>query len=141
MLLLKKNTIMNFAKVKLPSNKKFGFFFTLVFALTAVIFFFKDSNIWAYILTVASVILLIITIIKAEALLPLNKLWLRFGLLLGMIVSPIVLGIIFFGLFTPIAFLMRICGRDELRLKFKDKTSHWISRKELIQSDSFKQQF
>ena len=132
---------MNFAKVKLPSNKKFGFFFTLVFALTAVIFFFKDSNIWAYILTVASVILLIITIIKAEALLPLNKLWLRFGLLLGMIVSPIVLGIIFFGLFTPIAFLMRICGRDELRLKFKDKTSHWISRKELIQSDSFKQQF
>ena len=141
MLLLKKNTIMKFAKVKLPSNKKFGYFFTLVFAFTAVYFFFKDSSVWAYILTVASVILLIITIIKAEALLPLNKLWLRFGLLLGMIISPIVLGIIFFGLFTPIAFLMRICGRDELRLKFKDKTSHWISRKELIQSDSFKQQF
>tara|TARA_B100000963_G_scaffold360726_1_gene392754 strand:- start:3527 stop:3925 length:399 start_codon:yes stop_codon:yes gene_type:complete len=132
---------MKFTKVELPSNKKFGFFFTLVFTFASVYFFFKDSSIWAYTFTLTSVILLLITIIKAEALLPLNKIWLRFGLLLGMIVSPIVLGIIFFGLFTPIAFLMRIIGRDELRLKFKDKTSHWISRNDLIQSDSFKQQF
>ena len=132
---------MKFTKVELPSNKKFGFFFTLVFTFAAVYFFFKDSSIWAYTFTLTSVILLLITLIKAEVLLPLNKLWLRFGLLLGMIVSPIVLGIIFFGLFTPIAFLMRIIGRDELRLKFKDKTSHWISRNDLIQSDSFKQQF
>tara|TARA_A100000164_G_scaffold349554_1_gene352596 strand:- start:361 stop:759 length:399 start_codon:yes stop_codon:yes gene_type:complete len=132
---------MKSTKVELPSNKKFGFFFTLVFAIVTVYFFFKDSSIWAYTFFVISVILLIITIIKAEALLQLNKLWLRFGLLLGMIISPIVLGIIFFGLFTPIALLMRISGRDELRLKFKDKTSHWISRNDFIQSDSFKQQF
>ena len=132
---------MKSTKVELPSNKKFGFFFTLVFALVAVYFFFKDSSIWAYTFILISVILLTISIIKAEALLRLNKLWLRFGLLLGMIIGPIVLGIIFFGLFTPIAFLMRISGRDELRLKFKDKTSHWISRNDFIQSDSFKQQF
>ena len=132
---------MKSTKVELPSNKKFGFFFTLVFALVAVFFFFKDSSIWAYTFILISVILLTISIIKAEALLRLNKLWLRFGLLLGMIIGPIVLGIIFFGLFTPIAFLMRISGRDELRLKFKDKTSHWISRNDFIQSDSFKQQF
>ena len=60
---------------------------------------------------------------------------------LRMIVSPIVLGIIFFGLFTPIATLMRLCGRDELRLKFSQKASHWISRNELMESDSFKHQF
>ena len=132
---------MKSTKVELPSNKKFGFFFALVFGLAAVYFFFKDSSIWAYTFIVISLILLIITIIKAEVLLQLNKLWLRFGLLLGMIISPIVLGIIFFGLFTPIALLIRISGRDELRLKFKDKTSHWISRNDFIQSDSFKQQF
>ena len=65
----------------------------------------------------------------------------RFGLLLGMIVSPIVLGIIFFGLFTPIAMLMRMSGRDELKLKFIQKASHWILRKEPIKAESFKHQF
>ena len=86
-------------------------------------------------------IFLLITLIKSDALLPLNKLWMRFGLLLGMIVSPIVLGVIFFGLFTPIAMLMRLSGRDELRLKFTQKASHWISRGEPIKSESFKHQF
>ena len=79
--------------------------------------------------------------VDKEALLPLNKLWMQFGLLLGMIVSPIILGLIFFGLFTPIAMLMRISGRDELRLKLTEKASHWISRGEPIKSESFKQQF
>ena len=65
----------------------------------------------------------------------------RFGLLLGMIVSPIVLGFIFFGLITPIAMFMRVSGRDELRLKFSQKASHWILRSEPIKSESFKQQF
>ena len=64
-----------------------------------------------------------------------------FGLLLGMIVSPIVLGIIFFGLFTPIATLMRLSGRDELKLKFTQKVSHWIPRNDPINSKSFKYQF
>jgi len=58
-----------------------------------------------------------------------------------MIVSPIVLGIIFFGLFTPIAFFMRLSGRDELRLKLSKKASHWVSRSEPLKSESFKQQF
>ena len=132
---------MESTKVELPSNKKFGFFFALVFGLAAVYFFFKDSSIWAYTFIVISLILLIITIIKAEVLLQLNKLWLRFGLLLGMIISPIVLGIIFFGLFTPIAFLMRISGRDELRLKFKDKPTYWKPRSNELVEDTFKNQF
>jgi len=65
----------------------------------------------------------------------------RFGILLGRIVSPIVLGIIFFGLFTPIAILMRLIGRDELRLKYTQRQTHWIPRSESIKAESFKHQF
>jgi hypothetical protein len=65
----------------------------------------------------------------------------RFGLLLGKLMNPIVLGIIFFGLFTPISILMRLCGRDELRLKLTHKSSHWITRSDHASSESFKRQF
>ena len=132
---------MKFSDIELPSNRKFGFFFTFVFAVAAAYFFNSTNMIWAYIFAIASLIFLVVTVAKADILLPLNKLWMRFGLLLGMIVSPIVLGIIFLGLFTPIAFFMRLSGRDELRLKLLKKPSHWISRSETIKSETFKQQF
>ena len=132
---------MNFSDVKLPSNKKFGFFFTFVFTLAAA-YFYKTTNIsLVYTCGTASLIFLFLTIVKDDILLPLNKLWMRFGFLIGMIVSPIILGIIFFGLFTPIALIMKLSGRDELKLKLKKKPNHWISRSELIKSESFKQQF
>ena len=127
--------------LKLPSNRKFGFFFTFVFAAAAAYFYYAANVSWAYVFIAATLIFLIITLVKSAALLPLNKLWMRFGLLIGMIVSPIVLGTIFFGLFTPIAMLMRLSGRDELRLKFTQKASHWISRDEPIKSESFKHLF
>lgn len=132
---------MKFSEIKLPSNRKFGFFFTFVFAIAAAYFYYYANIGWAYAFVAASSIFLLITLIKSDALLPLNKLWMRFGLLLSVIVSPIVLGIIFFGLFTPIAMLMRLGGRDELKLKFTQKASHWITRNEAITSDSFKNQF
>ena len=132
---------MKFSDIELPSNRKFGFFFTFVFAVVAAYFFNSTNMIWAYIFAIASLIFLVVTVAKTDILLPLNKLWMRFGLLLGMIVSPIVLGVIFFGLFTPIAFFMRLSGRDELRLKLSKKASHWISRSEPLKSESFKQQF
>ena len=132
---------MKFSKIELPSNRKFGFFFTLVFAIAAVYFYYLANFNWAYVFILAALIFLSVTLIKSDALHPLNKLWIRFGLLLGMIISPIVLGIIFFGLFTPIAIFMRFSGRDELRLKFIQKTSHWISRGEPVKSESFKHQF
>ena len=132
---------MNYPEVELPSNRKFGFFFTFVFAVAAAYFHNSANMTWAYIFGAASLIFLVVTLVKDEILLPLNKLWMWFGLLLGIIVSPIVLGIIFFGLFTPIAFVMRLSGRDELRLKFSNKASHWISRSEPIKSESFKNQF
>jgi len=132
---------MNFSDIVLPSNKKFGSFFTLVFLVAASYFFLSKSITAAYISIALAVAFFIATLVKADVLLPLNKLWIRFGLLLGTIVNPIVLGLIFFVLFTPIAFLMRLCDRDELRLKFKKKSSHWIKRDTSVQTESFKHQF
>ena len=132
---------MKFSEIELPSNRKFGIFFTFVFAVVAAYFYNSDIMTWAYLFSATSLIFLVITLVKDELLLPFNKLWMRFGLLLGIIVSPIVLGIIFFGLFMPIATIMRVSGRDELKLKFSGKASHWISRSEPIKSDSFKNQF
>ena len=131
---------MKFSDIELPSNKKFGFFFTFVFAILAFYFLFIDSILWAQAIAILAVLFLLITVIIPQALLPLNRLWMRLGLLLGMIVSPIVLGIIFFGLVTPYGVVMRMFGRDELRLNFTKKLSHWISRSESIKSDSFKNQ-
>ena len=132
---------MRFSEIELPSNRKFGFFFTFVFAVAAAYFYYSANVSWAYVFIAMAVIFLLVTLTKSDALLPLNKLWMRFGLLLGMIVSPILLGVIFFGLFTPIAMLMRLSGRDELRLQYAQKASHWIPRGEPIKSESFKQQF
>ena len=132
---------MKLSDIELPSNKKFGFFCTFVFAILAFYFLFIDSILWAQAFAILAVLFLLITVIIPQVLLPLNKLWMRLGLLLGMIVSPIVLGIIFFGLVTPYGVVMGMFGRDELRLKFTKKSSHWISRSESIKSDSFKNQF
>ena len=133
--------MISLSEIELPSNRRFGFFFTFVFTIAGAYFYYSAKVIWAYPFIVAALIFLLVTIVKSDALLPLNKLWMRLGLLLGMIVSPIVIGVIFFGLFTPTAIVMRLSGRDELRLKFTQKSSHWISRGEAIKSESFKHQF
>jgi len=129
-------------EIQLPSNKNFGYFFTFLFAIVAVYFYYSKSIFWANLFVAISSIFLLIVVIKSDILLPLNKLWMRFGFLLGAIVSPIILGIIFFGIFTPFAMIMRLFGRDELNLKFNQKQSHWISRKESsVKTESFKYQF
>ena len=127
--------------VQLPSNKKFGFFFTFVFSI--LFFYFYTGNLWhwAFIFIAIAATFFFITLIKADILLPLNKIWMRFGLLLGLIFSPIILAIIFFGLFTPLAFIFRLTKRDELGLKFKTKSSYWIFRTDPVQSNNFKNQF
>jgi len=136
-----KEKLVKLSEIELPSNRKFGFFFTFIFAVVAAYFYYSAIVSWTYMFVATALLFLLITLIKSDALLPLNKLWMRFGILLGMIVSPIVLGIIFFGILTPIAMLMRLSGRDELRLKYTQKASYWISRSELIKSESFKNQF
>jgi hypothetical protein len=132
---------MKISKIDLPSNKKFGTFFFLVFFATSIFFYLKEIEIAMYSFLTLSIILLIITFIKADMLLPLNKLWMKFGLLLGMIISPFVLGIIFFGLFTPIGILFKLIGRDELCLNFKKQLSYWTKRDVSIRNEPFKDQF
>ena len=128
-------------KTELPSNRKFGFFFTVVFLVASTYFYMKANAIGFYTFGGLAIIFLLITIIKAEILLPLNKLWMSLGHLIGMFVSPIVLGFIFFGIFTPIGFMMRIFGRDELQLKFQEKRSYWIKRETALEPNSLKNQF
>jgi len=127
--------------VKLPSNRTFGFFFTFVFALTAAYFLNSNDMIWSYAFAITSLVFLLVTLLRSSALLPLNKLWMTLGLMLGVIVNPIVLGIIFFGLFTPVAIFRRFNGKDELKLKASKSPSYWVSRNQAISSESFKRQF
>ena len=94
-----------------------------------------------YVLGTCSIIFFLVTFFKAEILKPLNRLWMSFGLVLGMIVSPIVMGAVFFMIFAPIGILMRLFGRDELLLQFKTKPSYWTKRNNDLQSNSFRRQF
>ena len=130
-----------YSEIEIPSNKKFGYFFTLVFIIIAGYFYANKSLNLAYVFAAISITLFFITLVKADLLLYPNKLWIQFGLLLGMIISPFVLGILFFVFFTPMAILMKLYGRDELRLKFKKNITYWILRDNQIMPDSFKNQF
>tara|TARA_B100001057_G_C22523734_1_gene822944 strand:- start:394 stop:792 length:399 start_codon:yes stop_codon:yes gene_type:complete len=132
---------LDLSQVELPSNRKFGFFFSAVFLLAAFYSYYITSYLWLITFGTICIILLIITFINADLLTSLNKLWMKIGLLLGMVVSPLVMGLIFFGIFTPTGVLMRISGRDELRLRSSNKTSYWLKRDTASQSYSFKNQF
>ena len=133
---------MKFSDVELPSNRKFGLFFAAVSAIASAYFFKEDTHTIAWFFAGLAIVFAVVALTRSDILLPLNKLWMRFGLLLGMIVSPIVLGAIFFVIFTPIGFLMRLFGRDELRLKRKSASSYWKVREPSGPSaDSFKNQF
>lgn len=133
---------MNLSATDLPSNKKFGFFFTVIFLIGAFYFFYQDNQKIGLALGSISLIFFLAIILKDSLLLPLNKLWMRFGMLLGMIVSPIVLAILFFIMFTPIGIGMRIFKRDELRLRSLNVESYWKIRDQVnLNVTSFKQQF
>lgn len=127
--------------IELPSNRKFGYFFTLIFFIVSTYFYFKDNNIIFYISGIISIAFLLITSFKANILEPLNKIWMKFGLILGKVISPIVMGSIFFLIFSPVGILMRLFGRDELLLRFKIKNSYWTNRNEDTLSNSFRSQF
>jgi len=129
------------SEIELPSNRKFGFFFTAVFLIASAYFYYASTYFLFYLLTFFGVAFLFTTLINAELLLPLNKLWMNLGILLGKIINPIIMGLIFFLIFTPFALLMRLFGRDELRLHFDKQNSYWISRETDAQSGTFKNQF
>ena len=132
---------MSIPDIDLPSNRKFGLLFSLIFLVAAAYLYRRGSHIMCFASGVISVGITITTLANPGALLPFNKLWMRLGLLLGIVVSPLVMGLIFFGIFTPVAILMRIFGRDELRLRFKPKGSYWVKNNSKTEAESFTQQF
>ena len=129
------------SEYSLPSNKKFGIFFSGIFFILSVYFYFNGNELLVYLLSLFVVFLLIITFVKADILMPFNKLWMRFGLLLGKIISPIILGVIFFTLFSPLGILFRLIGRDHLSLKLKKKFSYWVKHEITTRNEPFKNQF
>ena len=114
-------------EIKIGSNRSFGIVFFIVFLLISTYPLLNDNNIriWSLFL---SVIFLILGLINSSILTPLNKVWFKFGILLGKIVSPLVMGIIFFLVVTPIGILMRILNKDILNLKYNNKSTYWIEK-------------
>ena len=118
----------NFNQITLPSNKKFGLFFVLIFFFLGLFFFTSDkSN--AYIFFTSSLSLLIISFICPSILKIPNFLWMKLGMILGMIVSPIILSVLFFLVITPIGLLLKVFGKDVLLIKNRKENSFWIKRK------------
>tara|TARA_B100000575_G_scaffold285861_1_gene281751 strand:- start:2025 stop:2426 length:402 start_codon:yes stop_codon:yes gene_type:complete len=128
--------------VTLPSNKRFGFFFCGVFSLFALYFYFYASSVYAIVFLFFSILFLLTAIFRDSLLSPLNKAWMQLGVLLGRIVSPIILALLFFLMFTPIALLMRLFNRDELHLRSSNSDTFWRLRDPVkFNKESFKQQF
>lgn len=128
--------------IKLPSNRKFGLFFSIIFLILGTYFSYEKNIVIAFSFFFLAIIFFSITIINQDLLHPLNKLWMKFGIFLGKFFSPIILGVLFFGLFTPISLLMKLFQRDELRLKINNRKTHWKMReKNNNEKNSFKHQF
>ena len=109
--------------IKLPSNRKFGLFFSVVFIIIGIYFYKGKIDFKIFLFFMTSVLFFVTAIYKPEKLTQLNKLWLKIGLLLGRITSLIILGIIFFGIFTPISLFTKIFKRDEKSLLKSNKLS------------------
>ncbi|MDA9604049.1 SxtJ family membrane protein [Candidatus Pelagibacter sp.] len=114
---------------KIGSNKSFGIVFFIVFLLIAFYPLINQENIRIWSLVI-SLVFLILGLRNSNILSPLNKLWFKFGILLGKIASPIVMGMIYFLVVTPTGLLMRLFGKDILNLKFNNEKSYWIEKKE-----------
>ena len=113
--------------IKIGSNRSFGIVFFIVFLLIAIYPLINQGEIRAWSVLI-SLLFLILGIINSKILTPLNKAWFKFGIFLGKIISPIVMGIIFFLVVTPIAFLMRILKKDLLNLKYNKNSSYWVEK-------------
>ena len=118
---------MNQDDVKIGSNRSFGIVFFIVFLIISIYPLLHGENIRVWSLII-SIIFLVLGLLNSKLLNPLNKIWFKFGLLLGKIISPIVMGIIFFVVVTPIALFMRLLKKDLLNLKFNKKNTYWIEK-------------
>ena len=120
---MKKNNI------KISSNKSFGIVFFLFFLIVSLYPLLKNQEIryWSFFL---SLLFLILGILNSKILTPLNKIWFEFGIFLGKIVSPLLMGAVFFFVVTPIGIIMKLLKRDLLNLRFNQNQSYWIDKNE-----------
>tara|TARA_Y100000748_G_C15393500_1_gene448486 strand:+ start:314 stop:697 length:384 start_codon:yes stop_codon:yes gene_type:complete len=125
-------------KNNLPSNRNFGIVFTIVFLIISFWPLLKSGDI-RYWSLVISLIFFVLAILNSKILTPLNKIWMKFGFVLGKIISPIVMGFIFFFVVTPTGIIMRLLGKDILNLKKNNKISYWIKKDN--KNNSMKNQF
>ena len=112
-------------KIKVSSNKSFGIVFSIFFLLISIYPLLNNDPIYYWSIFV-SFIFLVLGLMNSKILSPLNLLWFKFGILLGKIVSPIVMGIIFFLVVTPISIILKMFGKDVLNLKFNNNKTYWI---------------
>ena len=114
-------------KIKLPSNRNFGIVFSIVFLIIAIwpILNQNEIRIWSIII---SFIFLILGLINSKFLSPLNKAWFKFGLILGSVIAPIVMGIVFFFVVTPTGLIMKALGKDILALKRNKNNTYWLEK-------------
>ena len=113
--------------IKISSNRSFGIVFFIVFLLIATYPLLKgnDVRVWSLLISFG---FLILGLMNSKILSPLNKLWFKFGLILGKIISPLIMGIIFFVVVTPIGVVMRVLKKDLLNLKYNQKETYWIEK-------------
>ena len=113
--------------IKIGSNRNFGIVFFILFLLIALYPSINSEGIrmWAVIL---SLIFLFLGLLDSKVLTPLNKIWFKFGILLGRVISPLIMGVIFFFVVTPIGLIMRILGKDVLNLKYNSNKTYWIEK-------------
>ena len=118
---------MNNQNIKLPSNRSFGLLFFIVFLVISIWHLSYNGEI-RIISLIISIIFLILGLINSNILKPLNFIWMKFGMLLGRIISPVILGIIFFFVVTPTGLIMRLLGKDLLNFKYNNHKSYWIEK-------------
>jgi hypothetical protein len=128
---------------ELPKDRSFGALFAIIFCILGISAIHKHSHIELISMFFGlSAVFLFFTLVRPQILSPFNKAWFLLGILLGKIVSPIVLGAIFFVILTPVAVIGRMFGRDALRLNKADVKSYWVDREPVGPSpESFKNQF
>ena len=116
-------------EVKISSNKSFGIVFFVVFLIISLYPLVNSENIriWSLIISLS---FLILGLINSSILTPFNKIWFKFGILIGKIVSPFIMGVIFYVVVTPTSLLLRLFKKDILNLKFNDNKSYWINKNE-----------
>ena len=129
---------MKYKDIKISSNKNFGIVFFIVFLLIALWPLLNNSEIRLWSL-ITSIIFLVLGLFNSKLLTPLNKVWFKFGILLGNFIAPIVMGIIFFFVVTPTGILMKLLGKDLIKLKKNNEKTYWIEKKDI--KSSMKNQF